>query len=51
MRDFLYLFNCFRPADRTDRLLNGTLIDMTALRAMLVVPDKFINCEILTTAC
>ncbi len=46
----LHILNILRPAYRTDRFLYGTLIDMTTLSAMLMVPDKFINSKILASA-
>jgi len=45
-----HFLHCLRTANRTDGFLYGTLVDMTTLCAMLMVPDQFINSKILTAA-
>ena len=49
-RWFLHVLNCLWTAYGTDGFLYSTLVDMTTLSAMLMVPDQFINSKILATA-
>ena len=46
----IFLLNFLRFAYGTDGFLTGALVNMATLRALVIVPDKFIKRKVLATA-